>query len=77
MTCREAIGLLADYLDSSLTEERLREFEAHLAACAPCQAYLKTYRLTKVLAAKAGRVAMPDEMKDRLRQFLQRALRDG
>ena len=74
LTCREAIGLLADYLESALSEQEIRELEEHLAGCGPCQAYLKTYRRTKDLTGKAERVAMPDEMKDRLRTFLLRAL---
>jgi anti-sigma factor RsiW len=74
LTCREAIGLLADYLESALSEEEIREVEEHLAGCGPCQAYLNTYRRTKDLTGKAERVAMPEEMKDRLRTFLLRAL---
>ncbi len=74
LTCREVIGLLADYLESALSEEEIRELEEHLAGCGPCQAYLNTYRRTKDLTGKAERVAMPEEMKDRLRTFLLRAL---
>jgi len=74
LTCREAIGLLADYLESALSEEEIRELEEHLAGCRPCQAYLNTYRRTKDLTGKAERVAMPEEMKGRLRTFLLRAL---
>jgi len=74
LTCREAIGLLADYLESALSEQEIRELEEHLAGCGPCQAYLNTYRRTKDLTGKAERVAMPEEMKGRLRTFLLRAL---
>ena len=44
--------------------------------CAPCVAYLNTYRRTRDLAADVNRVAMPDEMKTRLRAFLLERLRD-
>jgi anti-sigma factor RsiW len=74
LTCREAIDLLADYLESALSEEEIRELEEHLAGCGPCQAYLNTYRRTKELTGRSERVAMPEEMKDRLRKFLLRAL---
>jgi predicted anti-sigma-YlaC factor YlaD len=74
LTCREVVGLLADYLESALGQERMRELEEHLAGCEPCRAYLNTYQRTKALTAETERVAMPDEMKDRLRQFLLRAL---
>ena len=74
LTCREAIGLFADYLESALSEQEIRELEEHLAGCGPCQAYLNTYRRTRDLTGKAERVVMPEEMKDRLRTFLLRAL---
>jgi predicted anti-sigma-YlaC factor YlaD len=70
MTCREAIDVLDDYLESSLTPEVLEKLEAHLRACAPCRAYLATYARTKQLAAKVNRVEMPPEVKQRLRDFL-------
>ena len=77
LTCREVVGLLADYLESALGQERMRELEEHLAGCEPCRAYLNTYQRTKALTAGAERVAMPEEMRDRLRQFLLRALSNG
>ena len=82
LNCREAIGLFADYLESALSEQEIRELEEHLAGCGPCQAYLNTYRRTKELTGKAERAPMPEEMpeemKDRLRTFLLRALsKDG
>ena len=74
MTCKDVIGLLADYLESTLTEAEVAQLEDHLRACGPCMAYLQTYRRTKELAARAERVEMPAEMMDRLRQFLVRRL---
>jgi anti-sigma factor RsiW len=70
MTCRDAIELLADYLDRTLPLAVLDELERHLAGCEPCRAYLATYRKTRALGAHAARIEMPDEMKARLRQFL-------
>jgi len=74
LTCREAIGLLAEYLESVLSPAQIGRFEAHLAGCEPCLAYLRTYRRTKELTAETERVAMPEEMRNRLRQLLVRAL---
>jgi len=74
LTCREAIGLLADYLEAVLTQDQLRALEAHLANCEPCQAYLNTYRRTKTLTAQSERVEMPAEMRRRLGEFLIRNL---
>ena len=74
MNCKEFIALLADFLEMTLTPETYAELEAHLAGCAPCQAYLRTYRRTQEVAAASERAAlpaaMPIEMKARLRAFL-------
>jgi anti-sigma factor RsiW len=70
MSCRDAIELLADYLERTLAPAVLDELERHLIGCEPCRAYLATYRKTRALGAHAARVEMPDEMKARLRQFL-------
>ena len=74
MTCQEAIALLVDYIESTLSQEEVTELDRHLAGCEPCRAYLNTYKRTRTLAAEAGRVAMPEEMKQRVRQFLLRIL---
>jgi len=77
LTCEDAIALLADYLEAALTAEQLRELEAHLAICEPCQAYLRTYRRTGTLAARSERVEMPAEMRRRVRDFLLKSLAEG
>jgi len=70
MNCHEAIDILADYLDAALTPDVLALFEAHLRVCAPCRAYLATYRRAAELAAKVNRVEMPPEVRQRLSEFL-------
>jgi len=70
MTCRDAIDVLAEFLDQTLSREAAEDLEAHLRDCAPCRAYLSTYRATRGLVGKAGRVEMPAELRTRLRRFL-------
>jgi anti-sigma factor RsiW len=70
LTCQDVIGLLVNYLDQSLTPEVLAEFERHLGGCPACVAYLRTYQRTRELTGEATHVAMPEEMKVRLRAFL-------
>jgi predicted anti-sigma-YlaC factor YlaD len=77
MNCREFIALIADYLEMTVSPETLASLEAHLADCRPCQAYLRTYRRTRDIAAAAERAAlpaMPPEMKAHLRAFLRAQL---
>jgi anti-sigma factor (TIGR02949 family) len=70
MTCREAIDVIAEFLDQVLSTEACADLERHLSDCEPCRAYLNTYRKTRVLTAQAGQVEMPPEMRQRLRRFL-------
>jgi anti-sigma factor RsiW len=71
VTCREAIDdVLADYVDGTMPPDVAAELEHHLADCAPCRAYLATYRKVRELGAEAARVEMPEEMQERLHRFL-------
>ena len=70
MTCKEAIEVLAEYIEASLTSELADELARHLRDCAPCRAYLSTYRKTRELPAEVGRAPMPEEMRQRLHRFL-------
>ena len=70
MICRELIEIIDDYLDGALAPDVVAELERHLEQCAPCRAYIATYRKTRRIGAAAARVDMPEEMKARLRRFL-------
>ena len=74
MNCRELTAVILEYLEGEMTPRDVEEFERHLEKCAPCRAYLATYRRTKEMAADGGRIEMPEEMKERLREFLLRRL---
>jgi anti-sigma factor RsiW len=76
MTCREAIEILADYLDATLSAEAAGRLDAHLRECQPCQAYLSTYRRTREIASRVAAVEMPADMRERLRSFLLEQIRD-
>ena len=56
LTCRDVVAFLMDYLDQSLEPLQRAEFEAHLAACDECIAYLHRYEETMRL----GRTAFAD-----------------
>lgn len=70
MTCREAIAVLADYLDATLSPAAGQALKSHLAECEECHAYLATYRRTVGTVGEAARMAMPAELRRRLRAFL-------
>lgn len=64
--CRQIAELLGDYLDGSLPS-RLRDLiDFHIEGCAPCVAFVNTYRGTIDAARKLTDVPVPPELKKRL-----------
>ena len=70
MTCRELVDCLGEYVAGTLDAATRARLDAHLAACATCLAYLRTYGDTIRLAKDAGRddertaAEMPAELVD-------------
>ena len=67
LTCREMTDFLADYLDGTLAPAERVPFEAHLAECPECVAYLRSYAETIRLAretrdADALAARVPDDL---------------
>jgi anti-sigma factor RsiW len=58
LVCRDAVELVSDYLDGSLSRRHRRRLEKHLANCDACTAYLEQMRVT---IAASGSVA-PDDL---------------
>jgi anti-sigma factor RsiW len=58
MTCEQVIAFLTDYLDGLLPSEVVSRFEAHLAGCASCTAYIASYRETIRMARMATKSPM-------------------
>jgi anti-sigma factor RsiW len=68
--CQDIVGLLADYLDDALDPDTARRLQAHLEGCAPCVAFVNTYRGTIKAARQLKEADIPPELKDRLLSFL-------
>ena len=68
--CTQIAELLGEYLEGTLPRETTELLEWHIESCAPCVAFVNTYRGT-VNAAKLLRdVEVPNELKNRLIAFL-------
>jgi anti-sigma factor RsiW len=46
LTCREVVELVTAYLDDAMKPAERARFEAHLADCDGCAAYLDQFRFT-------------------------------
>jgi hypothetical protein len=64
--CRQIAELLGDYLDGTLPRETRELIDFHIDGCAPCVAFLNTYRGTVDAARKLPEIAIPPELKNRL-----------
>lgn len=46
IVCLQAVEMVTDYLEGSLSRRSRRRFEAHLRACPNCAAYMEQIKLT-------------------------------
>ncbi len=53
MTCRDVAGFISDYLSGELSPEVRTRFDDHLARCANCRRYLRSYEETVTLGKHA------------------------
>lgn len=70
--CSQVVELLVDYVENRLTEDRRVELDRHLAGCGSCAAALNTYRSTVSLLESLTEEDLPEELRTRLRAFLDR-----
>jgi anti-sigma factor RsiW len=70
LACRELVELVTAYLEGTLAADERARFEAHLAACRHCRAYLEQMRLTlKALGRLTEEDVAPDAEAALLRAF--------
>ena len=66
VTCRRATELITDYLDGALSPPERARFEAHLAQCDGCTAYLDQMRATIAVVGRLDVESLPAELRDEL-----------
>ncbi|MGA2010329.1 MAG: zf-HC2 domain-containing protein [Solirubrobacteraceae bacterium] len=70
MTCKELVELVTDYLERRLSSNDLRRFEAHLASCEGCTAYVAQMRRTIELVGSVTEADIaPAALDELLRAF--------
>jgi anti-sigma factor RsiW len=68
--CRQIAELLGEYLDGSLPRHIRELIDFHIDGCAPCVAFVNTYRGTIAATRSLPDVPMPAELKKRLLMVL-------
>ena len=62
LVCRDAVELVSDYLDGTLSRRDRRRLEKHLAGCDACTAYLDQMRATIAASGRVGPEDLPSDM---------------
>ncbi len=66
LVCREAVELISDYLEGSLSRADRRRLERHLRGCDACAAYLEQIRATILLTGQVQPEDLEPEVLDGL-----------
>ncbi len=62
LVCRDAVELVSDYLDGTLSRRDRRRLEKHLAACDACSAYVEQVRATIAASGQVGPEDLPADV---------------
>jgi anti-sigma factor RsiW len=66
LVCQEAVELVTDYIEGSMSRAERRRFEAHLASCPHCTAYLAQMRITIQITGSLRSEDLPSEVREEL-----------
>ena len=72
LTCRELVELVAEYLEGTLPSAERRRFEAHLAGCRGCRAYVDQMRQTVAALGRLTEADVAPDAEDALRRAFRR-----
>jgi anti-sigma factor RsiW len=77
IVCQEAVELVTDYLEGTLSRADRRRFEGHLAGCDHCTEYLAQIRETISLTGRLTAADLTPRMRDDLVGVYRRWLEEG
>jgi anti-sigma factor RsiW len=68
--CPRLVALLSDYVDGRLPDDVRQDLERHLSGCTECTTFVGTFRSTVALLQSLNEDDLPEELRLRLRSFL-------
>ena len=70
VACASGVELLMDYLEGALPESVRAALDAHVLACAKCQAFVASYVETPRILREATDASLPEDLRQRLQTFI-------
>jgi anti-sigma factor RsiW len=74
VNCRDVIRDLSGYLDGELNKEVIGDLERHVSRCTDCRLVVDTVRKTIEIYCNAEAIPLPDDVRARLHQALEKRL---
>jgi anti-sigma factor RsiW len=71
LSCKEAVGLVTEYLEETLLPAAQAQFEQHVADCPGCQTYLQQIQQTIDMLRRLADEPMFPETRQQLLQVFQ------
>jgi anti-sigma factor RsiW len=71
IVCVDGVEMLMDYLEGTLPAAERELVEAHVSSCPRCVAFVESYRQTPRILRAATAAALPDDLTESLRRFLE------
>jgi anti-sigma factor RsiW len=68
--CPRIVSLLSDYIDGRLPADIRNDLEQHLSGCSECTTFVGTFRSTVSLLQSLNEEDLPEELRLRLKAFL-------
>ena len=68
VTCRDGVPLLMDYVEGMLPSRTRGAIDAHVAGCARCQGFVRSYLETPRILRAATAHRLPERFARRLRR---------
>jgi anti-sigma factor RsiW len=76
INCQQLIEFCLDYVEGALPVDEQERFRRHLSRCPDCVVFFETYQRTPEVSREALKAQMPDKVRESVRSYLLRALRE-
>lgn len=77
ISCQQLIEFCHDYIEGVLPPDEQARFKRHLSRCGDCETFFETYQKTPQLSRDALATQIPAAVRESVRSYLLRSLRES